>query len=178
MCTNAIFVQVFSYEMSKSFFNYLNWNVCHSAEVFVWLKWGGSPDPVVMGGDSWSEVHGFESQHQYWMDFFTNIVKLKCLFEKTKINKNEAGVGPSFKKNTDNQVWWSWNFEALNQLGLRNKNPLQIFLSFSANFRETLFPEIYHSLKRKEIYSRLKKAKMFLNVNNEKMWKFHLPREV
>ena len=72
------------------------------------------------------------------MDFFTNIVKLKCLFEKTKINKNEAGVGPSFKKNTDNQVWWSWNLEALNQLGLRNKNPLQIFFVVFSKFSRNI----------------------------------------
>ena len=34
----------------------------------------------------------------YWMDIFSHlfVVRIVCLFEKTKINEKEAGVGPFF----------------------------------------------------------------------------------
>ena len=50
---------------------------------------------VVMGGDSCSKGHGFESRHRI-LDghFFTYICckNLQCLFEKTK-NKRKRGRG-------------------------------------------------------------------------------------
>ena len=54
-----------------------------------WYKnknWGGSgAGLVVMGGDSWSEVHGFESEHRILDGLFLHwlLVKLHWyLFEK------------------------------------------------------------------------------------------------
>ena len=60
---------------------------------------GGSLGLVAMGKDSCFEGHGFESQHQILDEHFSHIfvVKLQCLFEKTKINAKETRVGP-FKK--------------------------------------------------------------------------------
>ena len=51
-----------------------------------------------MGGDSCSKGCEFESRHHI-LDghFFTYIFVVKFVFEKTKINEKEAGVGP-FKK--------------------------------------------------------------------------------
>ena len=51
---------------------------------------------MVMGGDSCSKGHEFESGHRI-LDghLFTFIC---CLFEKTKINEKEAGVGHLFLK--------------------------------------------------------------------------------
>ena len=66
---------------------------------------GGRPVRVVMGGDSRCEVCGFESQHRILDgDFFIYICckKLQCLFEKTKINGQEAGDGPFFLKKSKN----------------------------------------------------------------------------
>ena len=62
---------------------------------------GGSPGLVVMGGDSRSEVCGFESGTVYWMDIYSHIFVVKmcnvCL-NILKINDKEAGVGPFFKR--------------------------------------------------------------------------------
>ena len=59
-----------------------------------------SPGLVVMGGDSRSEGHGFESRHRILDGHFSHIFVVKicnvCL-KRPKINKKEAGVGP-FKK--------------------------------------------------------------------------------
>ena len=61
---------------------------------------GGSPGLVVMGRDSRSEGHGFESRHRI-LDghFFTYICCKNCndvCLERPKINEKEAGVGPFF----------------------------------------------------------------------------------
>ena len=63
---------------------------------------GGSPGRVVIGGDSWSEGCGFESQHcTQDGHFFTYICCKNCLFVWKDENKQkEAGNGP-FKKNID-----------------------------------------------------------------------------
>ena len=62
-------------------------------------KCGGNPGQVVMGGDSCSKGHEFESWHSI-LDghFFTYLFAVKIVFVKTKINEKEAGVG-SIKKN-------------------------------------------------------------------------------
>ena len=56
---------------------------------------------MVMGGDSRSEVCGFESGTVYWMDIYSHIFVVKmcnvCL-NILKINDKEAGVGPFFKR--------------------------------------------------------------------------------
>ena len=46
------------------------------------------------------KVVGQNPSAVYWMDIFKFIfvVKLKCLFEKTKINKKEAGDAPFTQK--------------------------------------------------------------------------------
>ena len=53
---------------------------------------------MVMGRDSRSNGRRFESRHHILDGHFSHIfvVKLYCLFEKTEINKKEAGVGPFF----------------------------------------------------------------------------------
>ena len=56
---------------------------------------------MIMGGDSFPEGRGFESEHHI-LDghFFTYICCKHCsLFEKTKMKEKEAGIGPFFKKN-------------------------------------------------------------------------------
>ena len=52
-----------------------------------------------MEGDSFSDGHEFESQHHILDGHFSHLFALKfvMLFEKTKINEKEEGVGP-FKK--------------------------------------------------------------------------------
>ena len=57
---------------------------------------------MVMGRDSRSEAHGFESRHRI-LDghFFTYICCKNCndvCLKRTKINEKEAGVGPFFLK--------------------------------------------------------------------------------
>ena len=58
---------------------------------------GGSPGLVVMGGDSLSEGHGFESWYHILDGHFSHIFVVKicnvCL-KRPKINEKEAGVGP------------------------------------------------------------------------------------
>ena len=48
------------------------------------------------------KVRGSNPSTVYWMDIFSHIfvVKLYCLFEKTKISGKEAGDGPFFEKKT------------------------------------------------------------------------------
>ena len=62
---------------------------------------GGSPGLVVMGDDSCLRGHGFESRHRilnghdiFYIDL---LLKMYCLFGKTKINKKEARVVPFLK---------------------------------------------------------------------------------
>ena len=58
---------------------------------------------VVMGGDSFSKGREFKSRHHSLGGHFFHIYllhKLQRVFEKTKINEKEAGVGP-FLKNDD-----------------------------------------------------------------------------
>ena len=59
---------------------------------------GRSPGLVVMGGDSRSEGHGFESRRRildvhdiFHIDLLKNCIV--CL-KRLKINEKEAGVGP------------------------------------------------------------------------------------
>ena len=54
---------------------------------------------MVMGGDSCSK--GSNPGTVYWMDIFSYFCRKTCnVFEKNKINENEAGDGPVFfKKN-------------------------------------------------------------------------------
>ena len=49
----------------------------------------GSPGQVVMGGDSYSEDHGFESQHCLLDGHFSPlfVVLIEIFFELTKINE-------------------------------------------------------------------------------------------
>ena len=65
-----------------------------------YLRRGGSPGLMVMGGDSRSKCCGFESRHHI-LDghFFTYICCKNCnvCLKRLKINEKEAGVGP-FKK--------------------------------------------------------------------------------
>ena len=62
---------------------------------------GREPGVVVMGRDSCSKGHGFNSQHRI-LDghFFTYICCKNCnvCLKRPKINEKEAGVGPFFKK--------------------------------------------------------------------------------
>ena len=62
---------------------------------------GGSPGLVVMGRNSHSKGHGFESRHRI-LDghFFTYICCKNCnvCLKRPKINEKEAGVGPFKKK--------------------------------------------------------------------------------
>ena len=46
------------------------------------------------------KVMGLNPSTVHYMDIFSHIfvVKLYCLFEKTKINRKDAGDGPFFKK--------------------------------------------------------------------------------
>ena len=75
--------------------------ICSESHINTVLKFGRSPGLVVMGGDSHSKSHGFESQHRI-LDghFFTYIFVVKicnvCL-KRPKINEKEAGVGPFLK---------------------------------------------------------------------------------
>ena len=79
--------------------------ICSELHINTVLKFGRSPGLVVMGGDSRSKSHGFESQHCI-LDghFFTYIFVVKicnvCL-KRPKINEKEAGVGPFFFKKKD-----------------------------------------------------------------------------
>ena len=58
---------------------------------------GGSPGLVVMGRDSRSKGHGFESRHRILDGHFFKYICCKncyvCL-KRPKINEKEAGVGP------------------------------------------------------------------------------------
>ena len=67
----------------------------------IFINLGGSPGIVVMGRDSHSKGHGFESRHRI-LDghFFTYICCKNCndvCLKRPKINEKEAAVGP-FKK--------------------------------------------------------------------------------
>ena len=55
---------------------------------------------MVMGRDSYSKGCEFESWHCILDGHFSHLffVKMLCVFEKTKINEKEAGVGSFFKK--------------------------------------------------------------------------------
>ena len=55
---------------------------------------------MVMGDDSCLSGRGFESWRHILMDIFSHlfVVKLYCLFEKTKNKQKEAWAGPFFKK--------------------------------------------------------------------------------
>ena len=62
---------------------------------------GRSPGLVVMGGDSRSKGHGFESRHHILDGHFSHwfVVKIVLfVWKRPKINEKEAGFGP-FKKN-------------------------------------------------------------------------------
>ena len=55
---------------------------------------------MIMGGDSYSKGREFESRHHILDGPFSHyfvVKRLQCLFEKTKINEKEVGVG-TFKK--------------------------------------------------------------------------------
>ena len=51
---------------------------------------------MVMGGDSWSEGCGVESQHYKLDGYFSHLLVKNCnvLFEKSKIKEKEARDGP------------------------------------------------------------------------------------
>ena len=50
---------------------------------------------MVMGVDSYFEGRMLESLYTvYWMDIFSHVYALSCLFEKTKRYVKEAGDGP------------------------------------------------------------------------------------
>ena len=53
---------------------------------------------MVMGGDTSSKDREFESQHRILDGHFSHLSVLKIMFEKTKINEKETGVGPFLKK--------------------------------------------------------------------------------
>ena len=55
---------------------------------------------MFMGGDSCSEGHGFESQYRLLDGHFLHlfIAKIVMLFEKIKMNEQEDGDAPFFKK--------------------------------------------------------------------------------
>ena len=55
------------------------------------IVWGGSPDLVVMGGDTSSKGREFESRHSILDGHFSHLFVVK-------INDKEPGVGPFFKK--------------------------------------------------------------------------------
>ena len=61
--------------------------------VLTLTPFGGSPGLVVMGGDSRSEGHGFESRHRIHI-FVVKICNV-CL-KRPKINEKEARIGPFF----------------------------------------------------------------------------------
>ena len=72
----------------------------NAGSLFVkFVLMGGSPGLVVMGRDSHSEVHGFESRHRI-LDghFFTYICCKNCnvCLKRPKINEKEARIGPFF----------------------------------------------------------------------------------
>ena len=72
--------------------------VIYACKMFIRLATG----LVVMGGDSCSKGHEFESQRQI-LDghYFTLICCKNCIvwLKRPKITEKEAGVGPFFKKN-------------------------------------------------------------------------------
>ena len=54
-----------------------------------------SPSLVVMGVDSYFEGRVLESLYTvHWMDIFSHVYVLSCLFEKAKRYIKEAGDGP------------------------------------------------------------------------------------
>ena len=59
---------------------------------------GGSPGLVVMGGDSCSEGHGFESQHHILDGYFSHlfVVKFVMIVGKDENKRKEAGNDPFF----------------------------------------------------------------------------------
>ena len=64
------------------------------------LESGGTPCPVVMGGDSCLKGRGYKSRMPYtgWT-FFTLICCKNCIvfLKRPKMSNKEAGVGPFFK---------------------------------------------------------------------------------
>ena len=59
-----------------------------------------SPGLVVMGEDSVSKGRGFKSKHHILDGHFSYlfVVKIACLFEKTKINKKESEMAHFLKR--------------------------------------------------------------------------------
>ena len=59
-----------------------------------------SPGLVVMGGDSVSKGRRFRSKHHILDGHFSYlfVVKIACLFEKTKINKKESEMAHFLKR--------------------------------------------------------------------------------
>ena len=78
---NPKFGQYGSYESEEEIENYLRIKSHTGKEL------GGSPGLVVMGGDSLSKGHEFESRHHI----------LFLVFERTKINKKRPGMVHFFK---------------------------------------------------------------------------------
>ena len=70
----------------------------------------GSPDLVVMGGDSSPEGCGFESQYHILDGHFFTLICCKIVlmfaWKIPKINNKEAGNGPVFKK-----IHGRWQFD-------------------------------------------------------------------
>ena len=58
--------------------------------------YGGSPGLMELRGDSYSKGHEFESHHCILEGRFSHlfVVKIGCVFEKTKNQEKEAVVGP------------------------------------------------------------------------------------
>ena len=71
--------------------------IIYERKMFIRLPTG----LVVMGGDSCPEGRGFKSQHHILHGHFSHVfvLKLKCLFEMTKIKG--PGNGPFFKGRED-----------------------------------------------------------------------------
>ena len=61
---------------------------------------GGSPGLVVMGGDSCSRGHGFESQHHILDGLFSHffVIKIEMFVWKDENKQKEARDGPLLKK--------------------------------------------------------------------------------
>ena len=81
------------FETGKVFVAYQNQNVSTKSN----NRWEPCPGLVVMGEDSCSGGRGFESQHHSMLDrhiFAYNCSKNCIVFEKMKINGEEAGDGP------------------------------------------------------------------------------------
>ena len=53
----------------------------------------------------------------YWMDIFSHLFAVMCVFEKTKINEKEAEVGPFLKKQSEGHA-----FRYRRQKGKRKSN--------------------------------------------------------